>query len=738
MKHITIDDVRKMTNTDGLVLQGCGGDPSDWLKGINEMLTEAGVLKNGGVFENISIFEHNDLTNIIFPFDDVGPDTLDMGKFAIWRLQTREQFGGMWLSDYLPNHLGVGSDEPQYDDDSVGQGLVTTGMITEDSLTPTEDSLPSQAPSMIRLYIENTHDSNLGGFTIPMPTTLEKLQPFLDGIEISGWQDMRIWELQTEISGLGDVMYDYVSKAMTPELFDELNYLAAKLNEKAGFTEGYAHTEAHYAHTEAHTEDYQNKIPYSEFKEYLEAVIDSGRNCGSVAEIINLVTDNLYAFDVMPAFEPSILGEVYLDMDIEEHYEAFEMLQKSDDPRFTALAKYIEKLEKYVDHEAYGRAIIKEDDGVFTNQGYLTWQGDVFETPYQGPQDIPAEFRVFTSPDEITRPLLKVDDVGMAETLVMLHTFCNDSLYVADSLKTLITEGCNDYIISTGSFGVRIFDAMDAYKIGSDAFKVFTADASSKIDGTDGDSKFGEKPNRVFAISIHNIVDSDFINTDLMNNSNSGLMNKDIHTLKGRFVEINAKALAGSINRHAVAPNLMNTILADGTHKSYDLLTWAELSRQERDALQSQTLSYPEEGFRQAQFRFSVLRDDNSATCKDTDITELLSSLNTSFMAKAHNQFMGRACNQQSDMLRITNIAAKEILARGDVDIYRLTSSGPEKLSFAEALKAENFASGNEFAIKTGDIGNLDKWARSTAKDIVRKIELSGRAEKKKSHNEEL
>lgn len=29
-----------------------------------------------------------------------------MGKLAMWRLQTHEQFGGTWLSDYVPNRLG--------------------------------------------------------------------------------------------------------------------------------------------------------------------------------------------------------------------------------------------------------------------------------------------------------------------------------------------------------------------------------------------------------------------------------------------------------------------------------------------------------------------------------------------------------------------------------------------------------------------------------------------------------
>ena len=37
------------------------------------------------------------------PFENV---KLDMGRLAMWRLQTHETFGGTWLSDYVPNRLG--------------------------------------------------------------------------------------------------------------------------------------------------------------------------------------------------------------------------------------------------------------------------------------------------------------------------------------------------------------------------------------------------------------------------------------------------------------------------------------------------------------------------------------------------------------------------------------------------------------------------------------------------------
>ena len=104
-KQITTDDLRRMEGQEGLVLQGCGGDPQEWVDGINEMLTEAGILLNGSTFqaENVSVFQHGELTNLLFPFEGV---ELAVGKLAVWRIQTHAQFGGTWLSDYVPNQLG--------------------------------------------------------------------------------------------------------------------------------------------------------------------------------------------------------------------------------------------------------------------------------------------------------------------------------------------------------------------------------------------------------------------------------------------------------------------------------------------------------------------------------------------------------------------------------------------------------------------------------------------------------
>ena len=106
---ISSEDLRNMEDKEGLILQGCGGEPKEWVDGINQMLTEEEILLEGTEFQEVSVFEHDGQVCILYPFEDV---KLDMGKLAMWRLQTHETFGGTWLSDYVPNRLGGFADRP--------------------------------------------------------------------------------------------------------------------------------------------------------------------------------------------------------------------------------------------------------------------------------------------------------------------------------------------------------------------------------------------------------------------------------------------------------------------------------------------------------------------------------------------------------------------------------------------------------------------------------------------------
>ena len=109
--------LRTMNKEEGIVFQGCGGDVKEWIDGVNEMLTEAGILKDGTRLEDVTKFEHDGITNLLFKFGK--DDKIDIGKFAMWRLQTHSQFGGTWLSDYVPNRLGGYINETTQDEEPV-------------------------------------------------------------------------------------------------------------------------------------------------------------------------------------------------------------------------------------------------------------------------------------------------------------------------------------------------------------------------------------------------------------------------------------------------------------------------------------------------------------------------------------------------------------------------------------------------------------------------------------------
>jgi len=102
LNKIATSDLKRMKICEGLILQGCGGDLQKWVDGINEQLTKENILLDDSKFSNVSTFEHDGLTNLLFPFEDA---KIDVGKLAMWRLRTHEQLGGTWLSDY-PSRLG--------------------------------------------------------------------------------------------------------------------------------------------------------------------------------------------------------------------------------------------------------------------------------------------------------------------------------------------------------------------------------------------------------------------------------------------------------------------------------------------------------------------------------------------------------------------------------------------------------------------------------------------------------
>lgn len=150
IKRITTEDLRHMDGQEGLILQGCGGDLQEWVDGINDLLTEAGILLDGSQFESVSVFQHQGLTNLLFPFDGA---KLDAGKLAMWRLQTHGQFGGTWLSDYVPNQLGGFTQEQQRQKpkmELLGQDGNIFGVLGRASRLLKEAGQKDQADEMFR------------------------------------------------------------------------------------------------------------------------------------------------------------------------------------------------------------------------------------------------------------------------------------------------------------------------------------------------------------------------------------------------------------------------------------------------------------------------------------------------------------------------------------------------------------------------------------------------------------
>ena len=135
VKTISKDELRRMEGSEGLIIQGCGGSLDEWVDGINDMLTEDDILLDGTRFHDCSTFEHDGSTCLLFPFkDDV---KLDVGRLAMWRLQTHGNFGGTWLSDYVPNRLGGFEGEiPDEDfDEDCDEGMGMAVGLTYDSHT---------------------------------------------------------------------------------------------------------------------------------------------------------------------------------------------------------------------------------------------------------------------------------------------------------------------------------------------------------------------------------------------------------------------------------------------------------------------------------------------------------------------------------------------------------------------------------------------------------------------------
>ncbi len=158
MSITTIDtnELRRMQDKEGLILQGCGGDPQDWLDGINELLMEEKILLNGSKFKDCSVFKNGDTTCILYPFENV---ELNMGKLAVWRIASHDTFGGTWLSDYVPNKLGgfVNEQKQKPDCALIGENGNIFNLMGIAAKTLRENNLYEQSEEMIQRITEDAH-----------------------------------------------------------------------------------------------------------------------------------------------------------------------------------------------------------------------------------------------------------------------------------------------------------------------------------------------------------------------------------------------------------------------------------------------------------------------------------------------------------------------------------------------------------------------------------------------------
>lgn len=90
VKRINIKDLLQYEGREGLILQGCGGDPQEWVDGINKLLTERGCLCDNSKFnaDNCAVFDKDGLTCILFEFTKKAKTVfprLSLMKLKSWR-----------------------------------------------------------------------------------------------------------------------------------------------------------------------------------------------------------------------------------------------------------------------------------------------------------------------------------------------------------------------------------------------------------------------------------------------------------------------------------------------------------------------------------------------------------------------------------------------------------------------------------------------------------------------------
>lgn len=402
------------------------------------------------------------------------------------------------------------------------------------------------------------------------------------------------------------------------------------------------------------------------------AALDSGRYSGSMCELINMA-ENIPRLDLEPAFSEEQYGDHHIQMMKDNTSSVFERLEQSDVQEEKWLAEYILLLEAHVDAKAYGHDIVEGEKGVFTNYGYLTERG-MFQEIYRGPEDIPLELRIFSAPSP---PMMAVD-VDVPAFLSELHAVVGDYSRDAEhNLNTLNNLRSAEYLLLMSNGGAYITEAAHAYRSGTTAFDLWMS-AQEKPD-THG-----------FAIHM-----------------------TDVHgRTAGNIAQVDITERQLDILENSIHPIRVEATLQNGEMQTYTPQEWDALSQIDKDSVQGWRRVFEDGDYSKVNRHLDDLRSIDEDACRPVSASEFLTGMNAAYMEQAQ-------C-PQSDMLRVSQQAAKEMLARGDCEVFRLLPEGVEKLSPTDAVKSGLWYSEHrEFAIRREDTVGLEKWAERSAGDIA-------------------
>ena len=199
--------------------------------------------------------------------------------------------------------------------------------------------------------------SNLGKYTegrpagewVTFPTTAEHLKEVFDriGIDFKHYEEWHFTEFQSPIPGLTEHLSEYSHP-------DELNYLGKLL-----------------------------EMQFDDDREKFIAAIEYGDHADSLQDIINLA-QNLDCYWLYPSVHS------------EEEYGRY-LVDELEEPELPEEAK------KYFMYEEYGRDASINDDGMFTEKGYIYNNRNTFTEWYDG-RDVPQEYQVTPQPPQRSRP----------------------------------------------------------------------------------------------------------------------------------------------------------------------------------------------------------------------------------------------------------------------------------------------------------------------------------------------